>query len=111
MRKEAPRLVDQPEPGFFAHRLVKNGVRLAARITHENGFWSVTIDGEPKGLPTPDPVGNQTLMKVWAYAERIGESEYQYLLDRAAWAKLHAPHDPYATPDKPINLGTIPPIF
>lgn len=111
MRTGEPRRIDQPEPGFFSYRLVKKGPKVAARIIHHDGRWSVEINGDRKGGAVVDPIDNKMIFRVWHSADRIDEAEYRYLLDRAAWARQYAPDDPYAHPDQPIRLDRTPPLF
>lgn len=95
----APRRIDQPEPGTFKLRLVSKGPWIAARITHAMGFWSASIGGEPCGPQHPDPILADGVSRIWESAVRIDQGEYDALL-----------RSPPATPDLPINLGALAPI-
>lgn len=111
MRSDLSRSVDTPEPGYFAIKLVKGGVRVGARLTYENGLWVVSINGEPKGAPVSDPADNAAIWRVWHGGQFIAESEYTYLIERAAWAASHAPADPYANPSQPVDVRQMAPLF
>ncbi len=93
-------------------KLVKGGPPVAARIAFddETGRWQVTINGEDKA-PHTDPWQAEGMSRVWHYGRIIDEAEYTFMLARAAWARQHAPDDPSAKPDEPIDLTRIPSIF
>ena len=110
-RDEAPRIVDQPEPGYFRMRLVKGGVFVAARIVLDGHLWSAEINGEPQGEPDPDHFAVEAVHRIWTSGTRIDQSEHDYLLSVARWAEQNAPASPPANPRKPINLIAQPPIF
>ncbi len=96
----APRRIDQPEPGFFKLRLVRKGPWVAGRISHAMGFWSASIDGVPCGQRHPDPFAADGVSRIWESAARIEQAEYDALLGT-----------PSATPKTlPIDLGALPPI-
>ncbi len=104
-RHEAPRRVDQPEPGLFKLRLVKGGPWVAAEITLDDaGRYGALINGEPCGPAHVDPVLAPRVMDVWHSGVRIDAGEHAYLLSLSAWARANAPDRPEASPAQPINL-------
>jgi hypothetical protein len=99
MNAQPPRRIDQPEPGTFKLKMIRNGPWIAGRISHAMGFWSASIGGEPCGPRHPDPFQADGVSRIWESAVRIEQAEYDALL-----------RSPPATPDLPINLGALPPI-
>lgn len=100
-RKEPPRRVDQPEPGYFRTRQVRKGPFVAARICYDAPLWSAEIDGKPCGLPATDPAKADGVFAIWTFGERITPVEYEKLLNT---------HRPVAA-DAPVNVNAIPPVF
>lgn len=47
----------------------------------------------------------------WPYWQPITRAEWQYLTDRAAWAREHAPSDPAAQPNRRIDHNHISSLF
>lgn len=109
-RDQQSRRVDQPEPGHFRIRLVKGGPWVAAEIRHVDGAWVALIDGVPK-TPHPDPAQAEDVFRVWHYGERILPHEHQYLIEFAAYVRVHIPDAPEANPTRPIAIGREPPPF
>lgn len=108
----------RPEPGFFALRLVKGGVEVAARITYgptrdpdtgdaldRSHYYAAEIDGQPDPSPAPSP--SDRVFRVWHYGRRIAESEFRYLTERGRWAREHAPAAPEANPRARVDLATL----
>lgn len=110
-RSEAPRRVDQPEPGLFKMRLVARGPFVAAEIhRQDDGRWCATINGAVAEAHL-DPAQAEGVFRVWHYGHRIDASEHAFLVERAAWARIHDPDSPEANPERPINIGALPPAF
>lgn len=105
-----PRNPEVPEPGFYRLRLVRRGPYVPARIVLEEGLWQVILNGAPSGKHE-HPWAIAWMHKVWPYAETIMESDYDYMLAYAQWAEKHAPEDPAARPNEPIDVTTLPPPF
>jgi hypothetical protein len=103
-RHEAPRRIDQPEPGYFAIRLVRKGPRIAAAIELRRGLWCAVINGAPQGWHE-DWARAPKVERVWT-GERITKTEYDALL---ALAGIQG--HPASTPTKPIDLGSLPPLY
>lgn len=93
MRDEAPRRIDQPEPGYFRMRLVGKGPYVAARISRVFGFWSAEINGQSSGPIDFDPTRG-SVFDVWTSGERIDENHYNMLLA-----------NPPAEPHRPIPIS------
>lgn len=112
-RDQEPRRVDVPEPGFFAIRLVKGGPKVAATIERDAaGVWSTTIDGvRQSGAAHTDPALAEGVFRIWHYGERITEAEHRYLIDFAAYVRVHVPDAPEANPTQPIVIGRLLPAF
>jgi len=121
---EAPRQVDQPEPGFFKIREVRGGPYVAARIYHEpardpqtgewldrSPWWRAEINGRPCGNASPDPIKADGVMRIWTFGVRINKREYEHLLNVKNWAKRHRPDLPEANPRAQIDLNKMKPIF
>lgn len=118
-RLYGPRQVGQPSPGFYAVRLVRGGIEVAARITcgpssdpdtgellDRSWHFAAELNGEPDRDPRPEP--NE---RVWMVAERgrrIGEAEYRYLLADRAWAARFRPSLPESQTNRPIDWLTVP---
>lgn len=110
-RNQAPRRVDQPEAGLFKTRITRGGPWVAAEIRCEDGRWCALIDGVAQEPNHTDPALAEGVFRIWHYGERISDSEHAFLLERARWARIHAPDSPEANPERPINLGALPPAF
>lgn len=112
-RNQAPRRVDQPEPGYFRIRLVKGGPWVAATIERDqHGVWSAIIDNQrSSGAAHTDPALATDVFRIWHYGERITPAEHAYLVERAAYCRLHMPDAPEANPTQPITIGRLPPAF
>jgi hypothetical protein len=107
-RHEPSRRIDQPEPGFFKLRKVKGGPFVAARIDYEAPLWSAEIDGQPCGLPDPDPAHADGVFRIWTTAVRIDSKEYDRMREHKATAPLT---DPVHNAHEPINLNKLPTIY
>lgn len=112
-RSQTPRRVDQPEAGHFKLRMVRGGPWVAAEIECDaQGVWSATIDGERQsGGAHTDPALAEGVFRIWHYGHAIDASEHAYLVERARWARIHAPDSPEANPTLPIRVGSLPPAF
>jgi hypothetical protein len=111
-RNQTPRRVDQPTPGLFKLRLVRGGPWVAAEIECDAlGVWSATIDGERQEPPHPDPALAECVFRIWHYGQETDASEHAFLVERARWARIHAPDSPEANPTRAIRIGSLPPAF
>src|SRR5262249_8083999 len=113
-RVREPRIIGQPEPGYWMVRLVRGGPEVPACIA------LMTVADEP-GNPREDRssylaafIGGEpvALSDVWERKGRpVTEAEYRFQLADAAWAKAHAPQEPKADPTRKIDLTALRPIF
>lgn len=96
---------DDPRPGWFKRRLVKNGVFVPARIwmfqwVDDAGdlvgdeVLQCEVDGE-----YADPAEAWS----WLCSNPITEAEFNHLTALRQWAAKHAPGEPYADPRKPVD--------
>jgi hypothetical protein len=104
------RAVGQPEPGYFAIRLVRRGPRVPARICFDGVTWHAEVNGERFAGAT-DPAAAPRVFSIWHGGDFITEREYRHMLDMAAWARRHAPDHPAAKPNRPIDLTNAKSIF
>lgn len=113
------RPTSRPQPGYFAVRLVRGGVEVAAQILYgpsrdpvtnqpldRSWHYSVTLDGVPDADPRPEP--NDLVTMVWIYGRRIERAEYEFLLADRAWARRHRPDSPEAKPREAVDFTTMP---
>jgi len=113
MTTESSRRIDDPRPGFFKTRLVKNGPFVGAEIRHgpstdpdtggvleeRSWMWETWINGELVEKPSPDPL-RAGVYRVWLCAKSISEAEYRHLVADREWCRHHAPSSPEANPTK-----------
>jgi hypothetical protein len=99
MPKPEPRVIDDPQPGWFIVKLVKGGPRVPARIYRDGGL-NAEILGVVAGIDA-----------VWLWGEFITEERYQYLMSLRDWALVHDPEHPLCHPRRPIDVSTLPPAF
>lgn len=110
--QQAARRVDEPSPGHFRIRLVRAGPWVAAEIRRsDEGVWSAWIDGAAMEPANADAALAAEVFRIWHYGEIIAEHEHAYLVERARWARTHAPDAPEANPTRPIRIGSEPPAF
>lgn len=111
-----PVRIDVPQAGFYQTKLIKGGVWVAVRIwwgfptsleadetTDRLPGWNAERDGEPVDV-----------FQVWPDCsdEPIPDSEYAFMLARAAHDRIHNPNSPYANPRRRIDPMTAPlPVF
>lgn len=100
-----PRVISQPQPGFWAVRLRSRAVEVAARIwwcdhepgEPENKLDQPFLDAELNGVRVPPS-------RVWEMRGRvITEAEYRFLIADRKWAAEYSPNDPAAQPDQPVD--------
>lgn len=111
-----PRRIDRPQPGYWAVRLSKGGVEVAACIRWER---TEREPAEPDNLMERSPILTARingeivpLDAVWLRRGReISEAEYKFLVADRAWARAHAPTLPEAEPTQPVDLLTVKPPF
>lgn len=100
-----PQITHEPQCGYFKRRLVRDGPFVVARIwmhqeTDADGDLIAPeelrceVDGKEK-----DPVEAWT----WLAGKPITREEYRHLDAVRTWARQHAPEQPEADPDKPVD--------
>lgn len=102
---------DDPQPGFYECRLVKDGPFVAARI------WM----HQPTDPETGDLIGDEVLQceiagqhrdaaEAWSWlcARPIPESQFEFMTADAEWTRTYAPHEPKANPREAVNWLTVP---
>jgi hypothetical protein len=105
---QASRRIDQPRPGYFKRRLVKNGWEVPGRICFEDGLWFAIVDGE-RYPPDPDPDKAQKVMWLWTSTE-IEEGEYLMREAQRAYYRQTHPSHPIVNPTSRIIRSRLPPI-
>jgi hypothetical protein len=111
-RKEAPRVVDQPEPSWFQIRLTKGGPWVGARIVrHDDGRWQAVVNGDPEDEGHVDPARASRVLGIWNHGVKISEDDYHILIGKVAWAMANAPDAPEANPLEKIDLNRLRPLW
>jgi hypothetical protein len=123
--------VGVPEAGFYATRLVRNGIEVPVRIWFGRPVidgeeqdrcprWCVEVDGATTKTERDAETGYEArvpldpiLDDVWPFCarHRIDEAEFAHMTRRAAWAREFAPTHPAARPREPIDMRQLPPVF
>ncbi len=110
------RQIDKPMPGYWMIRLAKGAPEVPACIeyeqtTHEPGNpenvmeRSAVLTARIRGEVVP-------IDRVWLRRGRtITKAEHDFQVADARWAERHAPAEPKANPDKPIDLNKLKPVF
>ena len=103
-----------PRPGFYKMRRTRGapwlpvviwwhaGARDEAGDLIEDEDWRCEIDGERV---------NPYEYWIWLAKRPISEAEFKRLSALRQWADDHAPDDPYAAPDRAVDLNKAAPIF
>jgi len=104
MRMAAP-VLNQPEPGTYWTKLVKNGPRVPVLIALYGAEFSVLeafVAGEPADL-----------METWerCAGRTITRAHYDYLMAKIAHAHMYEPNSPYANLRRPIDLAAAKPAL
>ena len=105
-----PRVSDRPVPGHYLLRLTRGGPWVAAEIMrHEDGTWSVMLDGVVQG-PSADPWALSAMEAVhWGGRESYA-SETAYRLAMKRFAVEHKPDHPAAHPRRAVDPDTLIPF-
>ena len=103
-----------PQPGFYKTRRARNGPWLPVKV------WFHVADRdeagdlmEDEGMRCEIDGERVSPYQAWMSVARhpISEAEFKRLSALRQWADDHAPDDPYAAPDQPIDLNRAAPIF
>lgn len=103
------------KPGLYAVRLIRGGVEVALKVTHEptrdpesgesldrSFYWSVYASGKLVGEPT---IHVPTRLYI---GRAIDQAEYDFLVADRNWAAEYAPETPEAQPTQRLSLASIP---
>lgn len=105
--------VGTPGAGFYAHKLVSQGVRVPIRIWFGPPLVERRLlDRSPRWQAVVNGLVDD-VWSVWPFCagSRIERDEYRFLLKREAWARRFQPEHPAANPRKRIDVRSMPPIF
>lgn len=107
--------INEPQPGHYRRRLVRNGAWVPAKIWRVYGevdkesghkmaddVLHCLVDGRPR---------NPYTEWLWLAKEPIKEAEYRFMVADEIHAKEHRPDDPKAHPGKPADLSKMKSIF
>lgn len=92
-------------------RLVRGGPYVPAEIVHADGEWSAIINGVLQGQPHAQPEKAPGVSKIWLFGKRIDGKEYAYRRAVGDHVAKHDPEHPLATPNQPIDLSKLKPLF
>lgn len=108
-----PIKVNEPQPGYYRRRLVKDGPFVPCRI------W-VEEERDEAG----DLIADQKFFCLvngraadafdqwsWLASHPISEADYEFMTEDADWCRKYAPDDPKANPTKPIKARTTKPVL
>ncbi len=111
-------------PLYFKMRLVHKGPFVACKIgrictctinggddntAHE---WSASCDRYPPLSAEINGVSHNLERAIRGGQLRaIEKTEYEFLLDSAAWDAAHDQDSPLAAPEQQVNLGSMKPVF
>jgi DNA polymerase-1 len=87
----------QPRPGYYYTRLVRGGPKVPVQIWEDGGAILCRLGDR-----------DADAAKLWPFLRWIEEAEYRHMLDTARWATAHAPNEPEANPDRPVDLNQAP---
>ena len=104
-----PRVVSEPQPGFYKVRLCPRGWLVPARIDMLHGIYTATVDGSPAlGFWTleefRDLPDTNLVQRVHLYGRPIDQSEYDYLNALREFCRIHKPDHPCCHPGRPIDI-------
>ncbi len=97
-----PDVLSARGPGYYRLKLVRGGWGVPCLITHQDGLWQATIDGQEFGA-VEDPLSSDELVSIWTWGRQSSEQEYRYL---TALRQSAPPDHPCHHPDRPINFLT-----
>lgn len=109
------RAIASPEPGFFRLKLTSGGPWVPAIL-----YRPCPIEWHPETFQAVDRHYHLVaeidgklvdVHRVWTSGERITLAEYLFLTADHGWARQYAPHLPEATPERPVDINELAPIF
>lgn len=109
MAGRAPPIHHEAQCGYFKRRLVRGGPWVPARIWLEA---TVDDDGEltaPERLRCQVDGREQDPEEAWLWLadHPIEESEYRFMVAQTIWVKNHAPTEPEAAPQRPMDINKL----
>src|SRR4051794_28044244 len=105
-KRVATRRSDQPAPGYFVLRLVKNVPWVGGQIVQENGQRRAKIGGEWEG-PSANSWCLYKLVRWHHYEVFSTESEFKFHTGQRRWAEMHSPNQKAVKPMRPMNLDEV----
>lgn len=100
---QAPRAINQPEPGYFLMRLIKGGPHVPAQICrNDSGVWWAVVNGQGHAAHT-DPALAPLVFTIWHSGQEIDRATYEHRLKLKEWAEKHHPDHPAAKPREKID--------
>jgi 5'-3' exonuclease len=111
LKRPGQRIPEDPQCGWYKRRLVRKGPYVACRIWREPEVDFET--GRPSGKDTLNcevAAERADAMNHWGYLCRtpISEADYKHMIELAQWARLHAKHEPEASPFCEIDWSKVP---
>ena len=106
--------IDQPRPGHYKRRLVRNGPWVPVRIWFHTGERDEAGDLlEDEGLRCELNGKRADPYEQWVGCAGypISKSEFEHMLNVKHWAEENAIDQPEANPRRPIDLGRMKPLF
>lgn len=110
MRQQKARAIWPPQPGLFSLRLVKNGWKVPARISHTEAGWHAEIDGEAQPA-NPNPERAAGVDTIWHSGDQIDQQTYDHLQAIREYAREHDPDHPSLRPRTAMDHRTLRPIY
>lgn len=113
--------VDRPVAGYYRMKRIRGGPWIGVRIWRcchctpvgpAPHAWRPECDRYPPLIATVEGKDQPPLpLWSWVAGREISEADYRYLTEGSAWDRLYDPQAPSANPDKPIDLGSMPPLY
>lgn len=104
------------DPGYYRIRLVDGGPFVAAsvhKMSAHNPRTGEVIDGDDVIVPYLDGrrcephEWKHQASRIWSLGQPITKGDHDYMVDRAAWARANAPHEPEANPLRPVMKSKV----
>lgn len=102
---------DLPQCGWYERRLVKGGPWVPARIWREAQMDFETEQPNGQDAIRCEVGGEQRHARDqwgWVVNHPISKTAYEQKMKLRAWVKIHAPNEPEANEDKPVDWNSVP---
>lgn len=102
---------DDPQPGWYKRRLVKDGPFVPARIWLDQCIDPATgelVADEALLCEIDGQWADAEAQWQWLCANPISEAEYNYMTARRAYAAVWSPDDPAVNPHKAVDWLRVP---